>query len=602
MATSKLINGDCLEELKKLDDDSVDLLCTDPPYGYGFMGKHWDTFQEKKSTKSQSVGWMSPGMTKSTYGMKEFFVPIWEEALRVLKPGAFSFVMSAPRSDVQTVMVQTLQEVGFDVSFTPIYWAYATGFPKALNIGKAVDKRLNKKREVIGVKKRGDVEEAKKKGTTFTKAHANRGNKDIFGYGEEEITTGPASDEAKKLDGSYAGYQPKPAVEVVIVAMKPLGKKKGYVDQALDNGKGVTWLDDCRIPFAGMNDIPQGGYGDMKVGYGKPGETQPMSKDEEHYKKAKGDKENYTDERGWDKWGEEDFGETRNAQNFTTEDTYERVSAFGDTEQSETKDGRNLWGKKATKKVKITKRQPRTDHNVFKQSGFKSEENDTAEASPLGRFAANLLISDNVLDTGKKTKSSGGRSYQNTNDMYSGGWAHDDLGINENPGKGDVGDFSRFYSLDEWWKFRMSKLPEEIQRTFPFLIVPKASKSEKNMGLDKLPKKKKLHSSGDNHVMNEICPTHKITLCPCGWRSPKVSNFHPTVKPIDLMSYLVVLGSRKDDVVLDPFSGSGTTGIACVFSERNYILIEREKEYFKIMEARIKKAKNPADLVEHEWF
>jgi len=69
-----------------------------------------------------------------------------------------------------------------------------------------------------------------------------------------------------------------------------------------------------------------------------------------------------------------------------------------------------------------------------------------------------------------------------------------------------------------------------------------------------------------------------------------------------LMSYLVVLGSRKGDVVLDPFAGSGTTGIACVFSERNYILIEREKEYYDIMEARIKKAKNPADLVQHEWF
>ena len=564
METSKLINGDCLEELKKMDDDSVDLLCTDPPYGYGFMGKHWDTFQEKKSTKSQSVGWMSPGMTKSTYGMKEFFVPIWEEALRVLKPGAFSFVMSAPRSDVQMVMVQTLQESGFDVSFSPIYWAYATGFPKALNIGKAVDKRLNKKREVIGIKKRGDVEEAKKKGTTFTRAEANQNNKDIFGYGEEEITSGPASDEAKKLDGSYAGYQPKPAVEVVIVAMKPLGKKKGYVDQALDNGKGVTWLDSCRIPFAGMNDEEQfdkdNVAGHQKFiekrkdemyggGWDKP--ARKSKSDYEKYVSDKNSKENYSEERGWDKWGEED-------------DTYERVSAFGDTEQSETKDGRNLWGKKATKKVKITKRQPRTDHNVFKQSGFKSEENDTAEASPLGRFAANLLISDNVLDTGKKTKSSGGRSYQNTNDMYSGGWAHDDEGTNENPGKGDVGDFSRFYSLDEWWKFRMNRLPEEIQRTFPFLVVPKASKGEKNMGLE--------------------------------------NNLHPTVKPITLMSYLVTLGSRKDDVVLDPFAGSGTTGIACVFSERNYILIEREKEYFNIMEARIKKAKNPADLVQHEWF
>ena len=532
MGSSKLINGDCLEELKKLDEDSVDLLCTDPPYGYGFMGKHWDTFQEKKSTKSQKVGWMSPGMTKSTYGMKEFFVPIWEEALRVLKPGAFSFVMSAPRSDVQTVMVQTLQEVGFDVSFTPIYWAYATGFPKALNIGKAVDKRLNKKREVIGVKKRGDVEEAKKKGTTFTRAEANQNNKDIFGYGEEEITSGPASDEAKKLDGSYAGYQPKPAVEVVIVAMKPLDKKKGYVDQALDNGKGVTWLDSCRIPFAGMSDEEQ--------------------KD------------------------------------------YERVSAFGDSDQSETKDGRNLWGKKATKKVKITKRQPRTDHNVFKQSGFKSEENDTAEASPLGRFAANLLVSDNILDTGKKTKSSGGRIEKKT------GWGEFGGGEKEviegQPGKGDVGDFSRYYSLDEWWKFRMSRLPEEIQRTFPFLVVPKASKSEKNMGLDSLEKQQKIFNGQSPEPSKDMKGVEKkFTTQPS-------QNFHPTVKPVDLMSYLVVLGSRKDDVVLDPFAGSGTTGIACVFSERNYILIEREKEYFKIMEARIKKAKNPADLVQHEWF
>ena len=222
------------------------------------MGKHWDTFQEKKSTKSQKVGWMSPGMTKSTYGMKEFFVPIWEEALRVVKPGGFAFVMSAPRSDVQTVMVQTLQEAGFDVSFTPIYWAYATGFPKALNIGKAVDKRLGKERKVVGKYKHPRSVE---KGEEVDKnwGDSSMGNT-LEGYvtqGDDKRTleerleiTEPKSDEAKKLDGSYAGYQPKPAVEVVIVAMKPLGKKMGYVDQALDNGKGVTWLDDCRIPFA----------------------------------------------------------------------------------------------------------------------------------------------------------------------------------------------------------------------------------------------------------------------------------------------------------------------------------------------------------------
>ena len=588
METSKLINGDCLEELKKLDEDSVDLLCTDPPYGYGFMGKKWDKFQVKESTKSQSVGWMSPGMKKEAWnnfapegntaayqsnGMRDFFLPIWKEALRVLKPGAFSFVMSAPRSDVQTVMVQTLQEAGFDVSFTPIYWTYATGFPKAMNISKAVAKR-------------GDI------------------------------------DEAKKLDGSYAGYQPKPAVEVVIVAMKPLGKKKGYVDQALDNGKGVTWLDSCRIPFAGMSDMDAGWWGITKEeqsealskyhidhkGYDDGSYSGNRSKDKEHYMKAKGDKENYTDERGWDQWGlSKDYEKYKkdnvgSQENFDTEpeglsrgnqpsrkkgDTYERVSAFGDSNQSETKDGRNLWGKKATKKVKITKRQPRSDHNVFKQSGFKSEENDTAEASPLGRFAANLLVSDNILDTGKKTKSSGGRIEKKT------GWGEFGGGEKEviegQPGKGDVGDFSRYYSLDEWWKFRMSRLPEEIQRTFPFLVVPKASKGEKNSGLDKFEVKQK----------DERTDIGKGSFTEKGLQPGK--NFHPTVKPMTLMSYLVTLGSRKNDVVLDPFMGSGTTPMACVTLSRNYIGIEREDEYFKIAEARVNKLENPIKQWE-QWI
>ena len=497
---SKLINGDSLEVLKEYEDDSVDLLCTDPPYGYGFMGKSWD----------------------KTLPSKDIFL----ECYRVLKPGSFAFVMSAPRSDVQYRMVQMLEKVGFRIGFTPIYWAYATGFPKALNIGKAVDKRLNKKREVIGVKKRGDVEEAKKKGTTFTKAHANRNNKDIFGYGEEEITSGPASDEAKKLDGSYAGYQPKPAVEVVIVAMKPL-EKKGYLDQALDNGKGVTWLDDCRIPFAGMSD-------------------------EEQF-----DKDNVGAQENFDIGAE---GLSRGNQPVR----------------------------------KTTTRKPREENTVFKTSGFKSEDNDTADASPLGRFAANLLVSDKVLDTGKKTKSTGGRAYQNTNDMFSGGWAFDDEGTGENPGKGDEGDFSRYYSLDEWWKSRVSRLPEEVRNTFPFLVVPKASVSEKNMGLDStqgkyLDDSRKVGSPGGTNPRNRGAES-------------KRKNFHPTVKPVQLFSYLITLGSRKKDVVLDPFMGSGTTTISCVFSERKYIGIEREKEYFKIAESRVEKALNPANLVKHDFF
>ena len=402
------------------------------------MGKHWDTFQEKQSTKSQTVGWMSPGMKKSTYGMKEFFVPIWEEALRVLKPGSFSFVMSAPRSDVQMVMLQTLQEAGFDVSFTPIYWTYATGFPKAMNVGKKTEK--------------------------------------------------------ENLEGSYAGYQPKPAVEIVIVAMKPLDQNT-YVGQALNNQKGVTWLDDCRIPFGDMND------------------------------KEQFDKDNVAGQVNFDGRYEKDSGKM-----------YE-----------------GGWDKPMRK---TTKRKPREENTVFKTSGFKSENNDTAEASPFGRFAANLLISDDILEK----------------------------------------DFSRFYSLDSWWEDRLTKLPDEIKRTFPFLAVPKPSKSEKNNGLDRFEKQEKIFNGQSDKPSKDMKGVEqKFTTQPS-------ANNHPTVKPTTLMSYLITLGSRKGDVVLDPFAGSGTTGISCVFSERNYLLIEREKEYFNILKARIKKAENPHGLTQHEWF
>ena len=313
----KILHGDSLELLKDLDDNSVDSVVTDPPYGYSFMGKDWD-----KALPD---------------------INIWKECVRVLKPGGFAFIMTAPRSDVHSRMCLMLEEAGFRIDFTPIAWTYATGFPKAMNIGKMVDKRLGVKREVIGVKKRGDVEEAKKRGTTFTQAEANRNNKDIFGYGEEEITSGPASDEAKKLDGSYGGYQPKPAWENVIVCMKPLSEK-GYLDQAMKNQKGITWLDDCRIPFQGQNDAVQ---------YEKDNVAGMMNFDGKY---EKGSGKNY--EGGWEK----------------------------------------------PNRVKTTKRKPREEGTVFKTSGFKSENNDTAEASPFGRFAANLLVQDDVLNDGKITK------------------------------------------------------------------------------------------------------------------------------------------------------------------------------------------------------
>ena len=447
----QLINGDCLEELKKLDDNSVDLLCTDPPYGYGFMGKHWDTFKEKDSTKSQQVGWMSPGMKKDTYGMKEFFDPIWKECLRVLKPGALAFVMSAPRSDVQTIMSQTLRDAGFDISFTPIYWTYASGFPKAMNIGKMIDKREGNKRKVVGKKKNKlDFSAGKKEDKSFYESVWTGGSsKDL------DITKGNS-----ELEGSYGGFQPKPAVEVVLVAMKPI-EEKGLLAQAQKNGKAVSWFDDCRIPF--------------EEGH-EPSDNQSMPDLRDVGKKSK-------EAIGIDKLS---YGQVENAERKEYE----------------------MWDIEET-----------------------------------------------------------------------------------------TNGYSRFFSLDNWFSKNIKQLPEPVQKTFPFMIVPKASKSEKNDGLDNFEIKQQ---KGGGGTSNDTWYEDDVNSASGKFGSEKAPsrNIHPTVKPLTLMNYLVVLGSRKGDVVLEPFAGSGTTALACVSQERDYIAIEREEEYYEIAKARLDKLEQPLKMWE----
>ena len=262
---------------------------------------------------------------------------------------------------------------------------------------------------------------------------------------------------------------------------------------------------------------------------------------------------------------------------------------------NETRGWNNSSGYGRDSEPKTTKRKPREDGTVFKTSGFKSENNDIAEANTDGRFPANLLVSDNVLDDGKITKSTGGRAYQNTNDMYSGGWSHKDTGIKQDPGYGDTGGYSRYFSLDSWFEKNIKQLPEPVQQTFPFMIVPKASKSEKNDGLDNFDTKQV--TGGGGGVGDYIDDVNSASGKFGSEKAPS-RNIHPTVKPLTLMNYLVVLGSRKGDVVLEPFAGSGTTALACVSQERDYIAIEREEEYYEIAKARLDKVEQPLKMWE----
>ena len=555
---SELIKGDSLQELKKYDDNSIDLLCTDPPYGYSFMGRDWD----------------------KTLPPKEIF----EECFRVLKPGSMAFVMSAPRSDVQYRMAEMLEKVGFRIDYTPIYWTYASGFPKAMNIGKMIDKREGNKRKVVGKKKNKlDFSAGKKEDKSFYESVWTGGSsKDL------DITKGNS-----ELEGSYGGFQPKPAVEVVIVAMKPLDKK-GYLEQAQDNGKGITWFDDCRIPFSDesehwgnvpaddirggnlINDetknhptliknsspmgrfpanllvsddvlddgkkrkaVPKGGFGAMDIGIGKPGETQEYrSKDYENYvKKQKSFKNAKT------------IGKTiKGNEHFLGGDIKQLNPAENYQKPKKKKitmpDLRDV-GKKSKEAIGIDK---------LSYGQVENAERLEYEQNVDGRFPANMLVSDEVLD-----------------------------------------DYSRYFSLDEWFSKNLESLPEPVQQTFPFMIVPKASKSEKNEGLDNFDTKQV--TGGGGGVGDYIDDVNSASGKFGSEKAPS-RNIHPTVKPLTLMNYLVVLGSRKGDVVLEPFAGSGTTALACVSQERDYIAIEREEEYYEIAKARLDKVERPLKMWE----
>jgi DNA modification methylase len=108
---SQLLLGDCLEVMRTLSDCSVDAVVTDPPYGLSFMGKKWD------------------------YDVPS--VEIWAECLRVLKPGGHLLAFAGTRT--QHRMAVRIEDAGFEIR-DMIAWVYGSGFPKSLDVSKAIDK------------------------------------------------------------------------------------------------------------------------------------------------------------------------------------------------------------------------------------------------------------------------------------------------------------------------------------------------------------------------------------------------------------------------------------------------------------------------------
>lgn len=501
----KIYCGDCKDLMKQLPDNSIDLIVTDPPFGIAFMGKKWDTFKPKGAYQYKKGFKQLP--RHSTNAMMEFFVPIWKECLRILKDGSFAFIMCSPRQDVLMTQIQALSEAGFNTGFSSIYWTYASGFPKASNIGKMVDKQECKKQLTKKLGRKPTKEEFEKewenyapikaikkgagknpKGLKFDEKGQSGGH--LKSEYKERILISP---QAQELEGSYGGFQPKPAVEIIIVAMKPL-LEKSYIDQALKNRKGITWLDDCKIPYKSDDSI--------------------IAKNP--HTKSKGS------------------------------EAYQNI----------------CYGKYNPVEIPI---------DYTKQEG---------------RFPANLLVSDDVLNDGRNYKAGGKYGYGNTK-LFS--FNKSKRWFKQIVSKGDSGSFSRYFDLDKW------AVSKGVKNTFPFLIVPKASKSEKNKGCENLDKGEVKHYTKNRRCKK--CGYQQVSGSPCKCENPeweiierpvmKGGNIHPTVKPIKLTSYLITLGSRKGDIILDNFCGSGSTLVSAKMLNRRFLGFDTEMEYVEISKARL---------------
>ena len=462
----RLHNGDCLNILKMMIEDEVfvDSIVTDPPYELGFMGRSWD----------------STGIA--------FQKETWELCLKVLKPGGHLLAFSGSRTYHR--MAVAIEDAGFEIR-DQVMWLYGSGFPKSMNVGKALDKKLGNERESFGtkLKKAGDM-----RGGNYVKGGDYKSI-------EIEITKG-------NTEWEGWGTALKPAHEPLVLARKPLSEKS-VVDNVLKHRTGGINIDECRV-------------------------------------------------------GNEEIDTSKNRRN-------------------------------------------KQETTIFK-GGWKSEEGgDTV----TGRFPANVMHdgSDVVKDIFPKTGTKGDAKYPDSNPDFrdQGRQSKENMGIDklsfgqtENVKRKAVNRQPR--KDDKVWTNKNSGM-KSLQYTIEYedsgdasryFYCAKTSKAERNQGLDNLPTKKASSMPGRRNP--DDMKDSKIDNDVTGRFVTQKKNIHPTVKPIKLMKYLCRLITPKGGTVLDPFMGSGSTGMAAKEENFEFVGIEKEEEYFNIATARIESVETKSTL------
>jgi site-specific DNA-methyltransferase (adenine-specific) len=566
-----VFRGDCLDVMKALPDNSIDGVVTDPPYGLskepnivevlthwlagdvyehngsGFMGKSWDSF--------------IPG--------PEY----WKELYRVMKPGAFALIFSGTRT--WDLMGISLRLGGFSIKDT-ISWLYSSGFPKSSNISAKIDQKFGLEREVIGQredilkKQAADIKRGRRKILDSYEAGAPERNSGFTTISAD--ITAPASEDAK--DWSGYGTALKPAWEPIIIAQKPL--EGTYVNNILKHGVGALNIDACRV-HGGPS---KGGSisGSTALGQGS----------------------------GWNK--------------------HENRTIEIDRSMSQGRFPANLVLQHSPNCVKLGSKKikgsgtSKTFHDGYKGDsttgfvrGISHPGNQHADPDGTETIEEYQCVSDcpvHLLNeqagirpgckSPSKAKPSSKFRPEQGNYMP------------QDPIYGDTGYASRFFLNLEGEEPSIDSESWECSEDCPIHLLDEQSGnvsygkkeggysySEKEYqveGFVKSCKPKSPSNYGDEggasrfflNIEGEEPPTRFFY---CGKASRKErgeGNTHPTVKPKNLLLYLLkLITPPKPGIILDPFAGSGTTLVACKELGIPFIGIELESDYVEIAKKRL---------------
>ena len=526
-----IYNENCFNTMSRMPDEFVDSIVTDPPYGLSFMGKKWD------------------------YEVPS--VDIWKECLRVLKPGGYLLSFAGTRT--QHRMACNIEDAGFEIR-DMIAWVYGSGFPKSLNIGKAVDKLQGNVREDLGEQIRlGDK-----------KAYPLNSSDDaLFRAGQTKLKN--ISKGQSKWEGW--GTALKPALEPITVARKPLSEKT-VAENVLKWGTGGINIDACRVELNGSKKMSGGCTGNKsgRVGYFQT-DINPQIK--------------------------EDNSVGRFPANFIHDGSDEVVGLFPNTKSGALKPYKENHTNASSYHFEREKTFTQEANSgsaarfFYCAKASKAERNRGLDSYLTVKYIANnktkefvickeesmvvvQLLKKVISDTALMSFSIG-ESGENIMAQ-----CHKD---------------SLSIILMETKKIIESKILNSLMPSFineytqtaNFEMGSGGNSAKLAEGINKLQQKagisQKRVTPNMENVKNATLDVLLLISEKENWQ--RATNFHATVKPIALMQYLIKLVTPENGIVLDPFMGSGTTGIACVIDNFNFIGCELSKEYCDIARERI---------------